>query len=192
MRLALTFIFILLSFGSSSLFSAENGAGIGYQPMLFSINIEDPNGDVDSTAGIYPLSAFYAIDGGRDFRYLFDASYVSGEVDAGVNQVGQEFTATFFGVGMQKKFRLGRSWKPWVGASVTYINATFEKRHEIDTDGFLVAQYPDRDVSGFGLTVTATSYWALNDSFDLGIHAAIDIPINTDVTRAGVGLSLLF
>jgi len=191
MRLFFT-LFTLLSFSFTPLSAAENGAGIGYQPMIFSINIEDPNGDVDSTAGLYPLSAFYAIDGGRDIRYLIDASYVSGEVDAGVKQIGQEFTAIFFGAGIQKKFRLGRSWKPWVGVSVTYINASYTKRHEVDADDFLVAKYPDRDESGFGLTVTASSYWPLSDKFDIGVHAAIDVPINTDITRAGIGLSLLF
>jgi hypothetical protein len=192
MRVALLSLLLLVFFSPSSLFAADDGGGMGIQPMFFSLNIEDPNGDVDSTAGLYPLSAFYAIASSRDYRYLFDASYVSGEVDAGVKQVGQEFSATFFSGGMQKRFRLGRSWKPWVGASITYVSATYEKRHDIDSDGFLVAQYPDREETGFGLTITASSYWSLNDSFDLGFHALIDVPVNIDIQRAGIGVSLLF
>ena len=189
MRGALFVLFLCLS---GIVFGAEEQHGFGFQPSLLVLTLDDPAGETDSLETLVPLSLFYSLGSGRDLRYLAEATYVEGQVDAAVDRVGEGVTSSIIGISIQRRFRIARNWKPWLGGGVSYFNNRFENRHTIDSEGFLAEHYGNRSEDAFSATLTAASYWDVHESFDLGVHLVADLPYGSELRRVGVGVAVLF
>lgn len=164
----------------------------GYTIYGSNISVDDPDGSTESVSYLAPLNGFYADSLKRDLRYQVEAFMDTVNLDAGVNQVGQEVKYQGLGVSLQRRFRLSSELKPWFGVGIDYVNVRYRERHTVDQGGFLANRYPDRNESGVNLVLNAASYWEFNRSWDYGLTAKFSQSVSSDSTFLNIGISAVY
>ena len=48
---------------------------------------------------------------------------------------------------------MGDNWAPWLGLGLDLSRSDYSKRHTVDSDGFLLERFSDRDETGLGLVI---------------------------------------
>src|SRR3990172_1734705 len=171
---------------------ATEGSRMGYGVSLRQLTVEDPDGDVPAKTDFVFLNLYYFDEYSRDTRYYVEFSLLDTDIDAEGNKIGQDIASTGIRTSFQKRLRLGRSFKPWVGAGAGIFQEEFTQRHTIDSDGFLLNTFPDRDSTHLVLSVDAGNEWQINDNFDLGVRLLYGLPLDDGTGGVSVTAILLF
>lgn len=164
----------------------------GYTIYASNIAVDDTDGSTEGVSYLAPFNGFYADSLKRDLRYQVEVSMDTVNLEAGVNQVGQQVKYQGLGVSLQRRFRLSSNLKPWFGMGVDYVNVRYRERHTVDQGGFLADRYPDRDESGLNLVLNAATYWAFNHSWDYGLTAKFSPSVSSDSTFLSIGISAVY
>lgn len=168
---------------------AMEGSRLGYGVSLRHLTVEDPDGNVPADNDFGFLNLFYFDEYARDSRYYVEFTMDDAKIDAKGNKIGQDISSSGIRASFQKRLRLGRFFKPWVGAGCGVFQEEFTQRHTIDSDGFLLNTFPDRDSTHIGLSVDASNEWELTDNFDLGIRLLYGLPL--DDGTGGISLTAI-
>lgn len=176
---------------SFSAYAAE-GSRLGYGLSLNNLTVEDPDGDVPSTTDLGFLNFYYIDALWRDTRYYAEFVYFKSDIDAEVNKIGQDVSSTGMRAVFQKRLRLGRHFKPWVGVGAGVFQEAFTLRHTVDSAGFLLTTYPDRDATSVVFSVDAVNEWQLTDRFDLGVRLLYALPLENGTRGLSATAMLLY
>lgn len=181
-----TFILALLFVNSAH---AMDGSRLGYGVSLRHVTVEDPDGSVPAENEFGFLNLFYVDEYSRDTRYYVEFTMSDTDIDAKGNKIGQDISSTGIRTSFQKRLRLGRFFKPWVGAGAGIFQEEFTQRHTIDSDGFLLNTFPDRDTTHLVLSVDASSDWELTEILDLSVRLLYGLPL--DDGTGGISLTAI-
>lgn len=156
---------------------------VGYTPGAFLMLIDDPAGDTDDEIQAVPFSISLVHDLNNKTRIYTTFSYIdAAEVDASPSNVGQEVTGYQLTATWQHIIKFSHALKFYIGIGAGVTQVDFEKRHLVDSDGFLVQSFADREETSFGVVVNLSREWALSERFHLGA----DIGYLQDVTGDGI------
>lgn len=153
----MTSVLLIFLLFFTSLSNAEDDLGIGIGLGVFLFSPDDPSGDADVTLSVTPLSIYYTTELGRDTRIMSNFTYLTYDVDASTTSIGQEVTRVSLTAMYQSRFRVSRSFKPWLGLGLTFGTEEFENRFTIDKDGFLDQSFANRKESGVALELDFTN-----------------------------------
>ncbi len=175
----------------SAAYAAEGGR-LGYGISLQNVAVEDPDGDVPTESGIGFVNLYYFDEFRRDIRYYAEFVYFETDIDAKYQKIGQDISSTGIRAVLQKRLRLGRHFKPWVGLGGGLFREEFTQRHTIDQDGFLLSTLSARDITNFMVSVDAATEWELSNRFDLGVRLLYGLPLNDGTQLYSATAILMF
>lgn len=187
-----TIIPLLLILFSGSVFGIDNPMKVGWSPWYGSLSVDDPDGDTDSTTATLPLSAMFFIPSSRDYRWVVSGFGYDFKLAASPDNIGQEVNGYSLAGWFQRRFRFGRSFKPWFGLGLQADILDITARHNIDSSGFLTNTYPDRSETGLGMSVNFSNEWNISKNIDLGLNAQYIYSFSNTLTGPLVGVSLLY
>ncbi|MFQ5469821.1 MAG: hypothetical protein ACE5EH_05870 [Gammaproteobacteria bacterium] len=184
--------FICLLFLNPALLQASEVSRIGYGLELHQLTVHDPDGEVATTSGSSYINLYYSDYLWRDTRYLVQINSFESGIDAEVNKIGQDISSKGFFASIQKRLRLTRNFKPWLGGGLGYTTDEFSQRHNIDKDGFLINQLQDRNESSVNLLLNLTKEWELLDKMELSGQFQYRYPFGDGIESTSMSLALFY
>ncbi len=172
--------------------SGSSSFRFGYFPKMVFFEVNDPDGKTDSASDFQYIGALITLKLERDTRLMSYIALYDFNLDAGFNQVGQSVETTSFAAYYQSQFKLGRSFKPWLGVGGVINIDEFTNRVDTDQDGFLRNTFKNRNETVPGIGLIASQEWELNDSISLGLNVEYLIPIGDTLEGLSVGLSVIY
>lgn len=153
---------------------------IGFSPGLGVYTVDDPDGDVEDISGLVPLSVSFIYDLNNKTRLYTNLTYIEKELDASTTKIGQDISGYQAVATWQHIFKLSHSMKFYAGGGVTFTQADFEKRHAVDSDGFLVQRYADRSEGFVSAVANISREWEISRSINLGLDVSYQYAITGD------------
>lgn len=166
--LLLLAVFIILS-GVSAV-QAETKIGVA--PGLIAFSVDDPDGDTESANAAAPLALAVVYDLNNRSRIFSTFTYLSFDLDAGTNRIGQEVTGYQLNVAYQHIIKFSYEFQFYLGAGLTYMSADFKNRYTVDADGYLASRYSDRQENIFGAALCLSKEWEIHPKVDLGFDVS--------------------
>ena len=165
---------------------------LGVAPTYYSgITVEDPNGPTDSTNQFsLVLVAIIKVD--KISRIYSELGQYDFKLDAGTDKIGQKVGGYFYSGYYQRRFRITRNFKPWLGVGMAVNYLDFTARHNIDSDGYLSAVYPDRKGAVFNLGVNANYSFELSRRWDFDVFLGYLHPIGDSIKSFRYGGALIY
>lgn len=174
---------------------AEQSEGIkfGWAPFYSpNLTVDDPDGSTDSSQEFVALSAIALFPFGRDNRWMVNITKYDFTLDASQSDIGQDVKSTTVAGFYQRRLRLSRYFKPWVGLGpqIEFSDAT--GRHTIDADGFLARKFSDQDGLAYAVGLVASHEWQLSDHIDVGVNGGYMFSLSDAIEGGSLGALLLY
>jgi hypothetical protein len=192
MRAVLPALSALLLLSGTAMGADTNSTAVGFYPQTLRISVADPAGDTPSTTTTSFLSAYSQYALGRDRRgTVLLTRYTATYDDTGGDQVGGQVSSTLMTGLYEWRWRLSRTFKPWIGAGVSVARHSYTDRYQTDNDGLLDKRLSDRTASDISLTVSVGHTWFVTDNLAAGARATHTEPILADAEVRTSSLGLL-
>ena len=170
----------------------KSTAKIGYGIGAGYVSVDDPDGDTKNSTTVLPFTLIYTDWLMGDIRQWTELYYYKTSLDADANNIGQDVERYGIRFSLQKSFRLARSWSPWLGAGIDLSNASYTARHTMDSEGFLIQAYPDRDETDISLLLNIISEWSLRPDWTIGVKLEQSIPTSGDIMEFSAVMAILY
>jgi len=166
----ITFVCFLLatSVGAVAIGGSENTARIGYEVGAGIINVNEPQGNVETDTSVQFLQLAYSDQWLQGYRYWGDVFVDSSEHSATETKIGQEMER--FGVRaiVHRQLYLSNKYNLWAGGGFQLAQEKYTLRHQIDSDGFLVQSFSDRKRTSLALVLDMINEWQINTRWNIG------------------------
>ena len=160
-----------------------------YSPNL---TVDDPDGSTDSSQEFLALSAVALYPFGRDNRWMANITKYDFTLDASQNDIGQDVKSLTVAGFYQRRLRLSRYFKPWIGIGPQIEFSDRTGRHIVDADGFLAQTFSDQDGLAYALGVVASHEWPLTDHIEFGVNAQYLFSISDAIEGGALGGLFLY
>lgn len=170
----------------------EERARWGYGLGVAHVTVDDPDAASGSEWALRPLNLVYTDRWRYDSRYWGEAFYQETALDAGVGQAGQEIKQYGVRLSLQKKLVLTPAIVPWLGGGVQLSHNQFHNRHTVDSDGYLVDSFPDRNEVQASLLLNLMVEQRLNRNWDLAAKLEQVVPLAEGVSEFVIAAVLLY
>lgn len=185
-------LLLTLCLCATSAYSEEKSLRFGAQLSGNSYKLADPDGPTEKGKGA-AFGLFAAYDTGRNARYLFNVTRDSYDVNASVNNIGQDVTTTEGTLSYQAQWRLSRSIKPWFGAGLGYASSDFHNRYRSASAGSPFGVYLANRKSNDGLVVlNINNEFGLEQDFDIGIQAQVGKLFSDNAYNVRLGVYVIY
>ncbi len=165
---------------------------IGYGIGAAHVSVDDPQGDTDTAWALQPLTLIHAARLRSGVRYWSELYYQAAVLDAATNRIGQDVAQFGLQVSMQKHLPLMPGWVAWFGAGLGVSQTRYTTRHSIDSDGYLLARYPDRRDTGAALLLNVISEWAVSRHWHVAVKLEQAVAMAGDAGGSRGSLALLY
>jgi len=169
-----------------------NTAKIGYGIDYAFLQVNDPDGDTRPEWNVQPVNLIYTDWLFGDIKQWTEIYYFDSSLDASSNDIGQNINSVGVRFSLQKSFRVTTSWSPWLGVGVNVSSTKYTARHTVDSDGYLLQQYNDRDEFGVSLLINFVSEWILGKEWSVAAKLEQSIPLSDDITQFSAMAVLLY
>jgi len=171
----------------------DNGIKFGWAPFYSpNLTVDDPDGSTDSSQEFVALSAVAMIPFGRDDRWMTNITKYDFTLDASRNDIGQDVKSITVAGFYQRRLRLSRYFKPWIGIGPQIEFSDTTGRHTVDADGFLAQTFSDQDGVAYAVGLVASHEWQFSDHIDLGMNAQYLFSISDAIEGGSLGALLLY
>lgn len=160
-----------------------------YSPNL---TVDDPDGSTDSSEEFSALSAMALYPFGRDDRWMVNLTQYDFTLDASQTHIGQDVQSITVAGFYQRRLRLSRYFKPWVGVGPQIEFSDKTARHTVDADGFLAQTFSDQDGMAYAVGLVASHEWPLTDHLDIGVNVEYLFSISDAIEGGSLGGMLLY
>ncbi len=154
--------------GAVAIGAPEKTARIGYGMGVGIININDPQGNVETDASMQLFQLAYSDLWFQGYRYWGDVFFDSSEHKATETKIGQEIRR--FGVRaiVHRQMYISDKYTLWAGGGLQLAQEQYKLRHQVDSDGFLVQSFGDRTQTSLALVLDMINEWQINTHWDIG------------------------
>ena len=180
--------FSILIFSGVSI--ADSNIGYHAYSKFGSLTVDEPDGDSPSDAYFSPGLLVTIPTGSRGSRFFSRVELFDKELEGSSGEVRQDVSGVTFSTGYEKQWVFSKSVKPWLGAAINLNNHTFENRYVVDSDGFLVSEFDDREETSLGITLSAINYFSVGKDFKIGLGGYSDIGFSDGFNTVGLNISL--
>jgi hypothetical protein len=170
----------------------ENTARFGYALGMARLSIDDPDGATDTVTEVQPITFTYTnwLNGG--YRYWSELYYQQTSLDASTTAIGQDIAQYGLRFSVQRNLPMGDNWTPWLGLGLDLSRSDYSKRHTVDSDGFLLERFSDRDETGLGLVINLVTEWGLRDDWYLSAKLEQIIPLGNGLKATSLSIGVLY
>lgn len=166
---------------------------MGWAPSFSpNLSVDDPDGSTDATDTFSALSAIAMLPFGRDDRWIVNVTKYDFTLDASQVDIGQDVQSIAIAGFYQRRLRLSRYFKPWIGVGPQIELSDKTARHTVDADGFLAQTFSDQDGVAYTLGVVASHEWPLSDQLEFGINATYLFSIRDAIEGGSLGALVLY
>ncbi len=185
-------VLVLCSVAAPALAAENDPLRFGVQTSLNSYRIEDPAGPTAGGSGL-SLSGIALYEFGRDSRLMININKDAYSLEASTSNVGQNVSSMGGGVSYQSKWRVSRTWKPWIGAGLGYTSTTYKSRYTFTSPSQQFKYlYADRSATDVALLLNANSEWQFNKDWDIGLQAQLAKSISGKSSTLRVGFYVVY
>lgn len=178
----------------------ERTARIGYGLSVGNISVEDPDGSVESTNGVFPFNIIYTDRLTGSFRYWAEGFYQSlsgsNRFEASTGNIGQEMDRYGVRLSLQRRLEFIPVLDVWGGAGFFASRDNFTNRHtaETDPDGrtFILDQYPDEKRNVLGIQFDLTAEWQVGLDWDLAGRLLYGVPFGNGAEELSGLIGILY
>lgn len=130
---------------SASYSNASDKLTFSYSPSVNFFNIQDDSANSANEVFVTPLSLGLKLplDRTSDVKVFFDI--IDTSYDSSTTEIGQTVSGYSISALWQNKYHLSRSFKPVLGIGLGFDSLELTNRERVDSDGFLVERFPDKD-----------------------------------------------
>lgn len=168
--------------------AAQWGVGLS----AYQLHVQDPKGSVNSARGINGLNIYYRQVVRRDVAYVLEGSMFETSASTGAGKISQSVHVAGMRLHLERKLRLSRTLKPWLGAGLGVFQQTFTDRRLADSDGFYQQSYPDRQRDALVLSVSLAHQWPISKHMRSGLSAMIETDAGDGVDRFSLTAQLWY
>lgn len=166
---------------------------VGYSIGAALVSVDDPAGSTESSWTLQPISLVYTARlWGNGARYWSEFYYYKAMLDASSTKIGQDAERYGMRLSLQKNLKIAPKFSAWLGAGIDISQENFMTRHTVDSDGFLIKAYPDREGTSVAGVVNAVSEWPLAHAWNIAAKLEHTIPIDGHITESLVSVILLY
>ncbi len=170
----------------------EEGGRWGYSLGVAHVAVDDPDAATRKEWALRPLSLVYTDRWLYGTRYWGEAFYQETALDAGAGQIGQQVRQLGARLSLQKSLPLSSVVTPWFGVGVQLSHNQFHKRHTIDSDGYLMVSYPDRNEFHASLLLNMVVEYRLYRNWDVAAKLEQVVPLAEGVSESVISAVLLY
>jgi len=165
---------------------------IGYAIGATQVSVDDPRGDTETAWALQPATLIYTARLMSGVRYWSELYYYTASLDAATDRIGQDVEQFGLQISLQKSLPVSPGWVTWFGAGIGVSQTSYTTRHTIDSEGYLLARYPDRSDTGAVLLLNVVSEWALDRNWGLGVKLEQAVAMAGDTGGSQGSLTLLY
>ncbi|MFQ5589460.1 MAG: hypothetical protein ACE5F7_11555, partial [Nitrospiria bacterium] len=155
-------------------------------------SVDDSAGDTEIKTHFSFFNVIATIPFGRDRRIFTQIFYEDIDLENKSNKVSGSVKSLGLNTSYQWRFRFSRKWKPWFGAGLGLSEDKFTNRILLDSDGFIVQRFADRDEQAVNFLLNASTVLKRTHFFDVGAHAQVEVPVSGEMTRFLIAGTILF
>ncbi len=190
------FIFCLAMFLSANVQAAAIGmplpnAKLGFAVGVANLSVNDPTADSENEWVVRPINLIYTDELISLNRYWLEAFYQDAVLSASQDRIGQHVKQIGLRASLQKHIGTARVGESWLGAGLQVSHDRFEKRHTVDSAGYLAQTYPDRSGVQTGLLLNYVLEKNIG-SWDVAGKFEKNIPISDGVSEFTLSVVFLF
>jgi len=193
LRFAMLFLVLLMPVNAEAIAigmplpSARLGLAVG----VANLTVNDPIAETGNEWVIRPINIIYTDELIASRRYWLEAFYQDAVLSASQHQLGQHVTQLGGRASLQRRVGTASIGESWLGAGLQASYDSYEKRHSVDSAGYLLASYLDR--SGGQAALLLNYIFEKNISGrDVAIKLEQSIPLADGVSEFTIAVSLLF
>lgn len=189
---------MLISIVSSSTYGAAIGqpqrtSMLGYSIGAALVSVDDPAGGTEDTWTLQPITLVYTARVWRSsLRYWSELYYYKAMLDASSTKIGQDAERYGMRLSLQKRLRFIPTLTTWFGAGIDISQEKFTARHTVDSDGFLINAYPDREGANVAGVINVVSEWSLPRNWMIAAKLEQSIPTDGRITESQAAVTLLY
>jgi len=178
--IALTTLFSTNSFSSDEF-------NYGFYPSIGLYSVNDPEGKTEQKAVFQLIDVFAAYELYRDSRLYLEVALMDEKFEPSISEVGTKIKSTDFTVQYQWRYRVSKSFKPWLGIGGMFSNVKYTNRHLVDRNGYLAKEFEPIEQKETALSVSMM----LENEIAFGsIIYGISYKASLDDGRSGVSFNV--
>jgi len=172
--------------------SSKSTTQLGFGTKLSHVSIDDDLGQTESVVSAQALSIFFTNHFMKDTRYLSEVHISNYAFEADTSHIGQEVSQLGIRFSVQKQKTFFQNFSPLFGVGVELSNTSYNKRHTVDSDGFLVNQFDSTSKINLGILFNMIKKWSINSEIDLAIKLEYSLPVAQAINRVSLGFIIFF
>jgi len=153
--------------------------------------IHDPNGETDNAFFVQPYHFIVSDWLPNGYKYWLEIYYSAIAFNATHNHMGQEIKQSGSKMSLLYEFNANKNWHPWLGAGLDLSYSKANKRHAIDSDGYLIQQFNDRNFLNAAVLMQAAAEWHFSSTWYSGLKAEYRLPVGKTVQSLTLSLYFL-
>lgn len=189
--LIMTLVASFPAFGAA-LGQPQRTSMIGYAIGGNQISVDDPDGETERSWALRPITLIYTARLVSGIRYWSELYYLAASLDAATDRIGQDVQQFGLQLSVQKSLPLNPRWIAWLGAGIAVSQTSYTSRHTVDSEGYLLEQFPDRRDTGTALLLNLVSEWSLSQNWNLGLKLEQAFAMSGDADGTRASLALLY
>ena len=149
-------------------------------------------GTTPSERVVYPLSVTFEYSVDRVNRLSVNLRGIDAQFNAGASGVGADIKGYQISYSWDRKIRLARNFKPWLGVGL--VSGFFDNTNRLrtDSDGFIIETFPDTKDTLFSVSLNAAVEWELSRLWFFSVNTAYEIPVADGLRGLGIGAGIKY
>lgn len=185
-------IVALLLMASINTATADEEIRYGWQGSYINFTIDDPDGSADSESEFNVMSVVMDYTLSRTSRILANLNLYEFDLDASTTKIGQHIETTSISSYYLHRFRWSRTFKPWLGLGLVVNMDDIDKRHRVDSDGFLVERFDDREETSIALGLIGALEFEIFDNWKTELFTEYQVPTSDTLEGLKIGFNIYF
>ena len=193
-----------IQFDSTDMSGRHSRVQLGLGLKLSRVSVEDSIGETNKLHSAQAFSVYFTNRVSNAFakyfsmpallnvRYLSELYVGSYAFEADTRHVGQQVTQLGFRFTLQKKVFFAKNIDPLFGMGLDVTNSNFQKRHDVDSEGFLTNEYANKSSPGVGLTFNIMKTWTNISDMDIASKLEYTLPMGSELSHVSLGIILFF
>jgi len=156
------------------------------------MRVNDTQGNTNQDFSAQPASFFitdWFVGGTRYLGELYVSKYVFNADSSNLGEQVEDKGARF---SVQMNVKHNKYLSPWYGAGIDLSHARYSRRHRVDEDGYLSAQYEDISQFGMNLLINAMESWTITKELDIGAKLEYRLPLTQTVNGFAASVLMIF
>jgi len=177
---------------SESTYQSDSLVQLGFGTKISRVSVSDDIGQSNKINSTQALSIYFTNIYKKNIRYLSEVYIANYAFEADASHIGQEVSDMGFRFSVLMNKKLFEDLSPWYGAGFDFSNSSYKKRHDVDSDGFLLNEYRSESKPSLRILLNLMEKWRINSDLDIAVKFEYILPITDSVGGVSLGFIIFF